>query len=102
MFLTETQMAMQNVTNQREEGVTLLKNAPRDEVATKATISGKVDKPQTSTWEIVSRLLQNAFFKAILPGFEREAEPASDQRRLAGPWPERIPSNHRVDANETR
>ncbi len=82
--------------------VTLLKNAPRDEVATKATISGKVDKPQTSTWEIVSRLLQNAFFKAILPGFEREAEPASDQRRLAGPWPERIPSNHRVDANETR
>jgi hypothetical protein len=82
----------------------ILKNAPREEVATKATLSGRVDKPQTSTWEIVRHLLQNAFFKAILPGFEREGRPASGQHSSAGPrmaWPERVPYDHRADINET-
>jgi hypothetical protein len=51
----------------------LLQNAPRDEVATNITVSGKLSNPQTSTWETVLGLVQNAFFKAILPGFEREA-----------------------------
>jgi hypothetical protein len=43
-----------------------------------------VDKPQISTWEVVMRLTQNAFFKAIVPGFEREARrapPARAERR---------------------
>jgi len=50
----------------------LLENMPRDEVATKANISGDVDRPHTETVQIVIGLIQNAFFKAILPGFERE------------------------------
>jgi len=50
----------------------LLENTPRDEVATKAEISGRLDDPHTSTWQIIVRLIQNAFFKAILPGFDRE------------------------------
>ena len=50
----------------------LLENVPRDEVATKADLSGHVSRPQTETIQIVIRLIQNAFFKAILPGFERE------------------------------
>jgi hypothetical protein len=37
-------------------------------------LSGEVANPQTSTWQTVVHLIQNAFFKAILPGFEREAE----------------------------
>jgi hypothetical protein len=41
-------------------------------VATQADISGKVADPESSTWEVVARLIQNAFFQAILPGFERE------------------------------
>ena len=49
----------------------LLRNAPRKEVATKADISGQTRDPQTDTIEIVVRLIQNAFFEAILPGFER-------------------------------
>lgn len=49
----------------------LLENAPRDEVATKGDISGKVENPQASTWQIVGNLVQNAFFNAILPGFEQ-------------------------------
>ena len=50
----------------------LLTNAPRKEVATQVTVSGDMESPQTSTWETVLRLVQNAFFKAILPGFEKE------------------------------
>ena len=48
----------------------LLENAPRKEVATKADMSGKLDNPRTDTVETVLRLIQNAFFKAILPGLE--------------------------------
>ncbi|HEV8436748.1 MAG TPA: DUF748 domain-containing protein [Methylomirabilota bacterium] len=51
----------------------LLKNRPRHEVATKADLSGRLDDPQTSIMQIVGKLVQNAFFKAILPGFERSA-----------------------------
>lgn len=50
----------------------LLKNKKRDEVATKADLSGRIDNPEASSWQVVVRLIQNAFFKAILPGLERE------------------------------
>jgi hypothetical protein len=53
-----------------------LDNRPRDEVATVADISGPIDDPQTGTWEIIVRLVSNAFVKAILPGFDREIEAA--------------------------
>ena len=52
----------------------LLENTPRDEVATKTTVSGRIDNPRTSTAETIVRLIQNAFFQAILPGFDRELE----------------------------
>jgi len=51
----------------------LLENRSRQEVATKANISGSLKKPQTSTWEIVAGLFKNAFFKAILPSYEKVA-----------------------------
>ena len=50
----------------------LLENKPRDQVATKADISGPLQHPETSTWQIIVQLVRNAFFKAILPTFERE------------------------------
>jgi hypothetical protein len=50
----------------------LLKNAPRKEVATVATISGPVEDVKAHTVEVVVKLLQNAFFKAILPGFDEQ------------------------------
>jgi uncharacterized protein DUF748 len=49
----------------------LLANPPRKEVATVIPVSGKLENPQTSTWEATVGLMQNAFFKAILPGFEK-------------------------------
>jgi hypothetical protein len=51
----------------------LLENPSRDEVATNATISGPMDNPNMNTLQIVLRLIQNAFFRAILPGFEEKA-----------------------------
>jgi Domain of Unknown Function (DUF748) len=50
----------------------LLENVPRDEVATKAEISGALENPQASTWQVLVNLIQNAFFQSILPGFERQ------------------------------
>jgi hypothetical protein len=58
----------------------LLKNTPREEVATKVPLSGDVEAPQTGTWETIVRLIQNAFFRAILPGFEKEASRGGGQR----------------------
>ena len=49
-----------------------LKNVPRKEVATVATISGPVEDVKAHTVEVVVKLLQNAFFKAILPGFDEQ------------------------------
>lgn len=49
---------------------TLLENRPRDEVATRADLSGPIENPNASTLQIVIGLIQNAFFKAIVPGLE--------------------------------
>ncbi len=50
----------------------LLENRPREEVATKADVSGRLDDPMTSTWQVIVNLIRNAFFRAILPGFDEE------------------------------
>jgi len=53
-------------------GISKLLENPRTGVATKADISGFLASPETSTWQIIINLIQNAFFKSILPGFEKE------------------------------
>jgi hypothetical protein len=68
-----------NIFRQAYEGIiggigTLLENRPRDEVATRTDLSGRIENPQTSTWEIILGLIQNAFVRAILPGLDREAD----------------------------
>jgi hypothetical protein len=73
------QDADKNVFRQTYEGLVggvagLLENVPRDEVATRTEISGPASNPRTSTWQTVINLVQNAFFKAILFGFEQEVE----------------------------
>jgi uncharacterized protein DUF748 len=52
----------------------ILENPERDEVATTTRISGKLSNPQMSTWDVIVGLVQNAFFRAILPGLERSVE----------------------------
>ena len=50
----------------------LLENTARDEVATRTDVSGPLENPRSSTWQTVVNLVTNAFFKAFLPGFEKE------------------------------
>ena len=50
----------------------VLGNWPRDEVATKAKLSGPIENPKANSLEIIVGLIQNAFFEAILPGFEQQ------------------------------
>lgn len=55
----------------------LLENTPREEVATKTDISGTLDHTRINTGQTVVNLAKNAFFKAFLPGFEKEVRPHS-------------------------
>ena len=52
--------------------VELLKSPRKDQVAAESDMSGPVGNPKADTWQIVGTLIQNAFFKAILPGIEKE------------------------------
>ena len=66
-----------NVLRKAYEGVVggisrVLQNRPRDEVATRVEISGRLDNPNASFIDTIVGLVQNAFFKAILPGFEAQ------------------------------
>jgi hypothetical protein len=81
----QRQDAEKNIFRKLYEGLVggisgLLENRPREEIATRVPIEGDVEGPEASTWETVVRLIQNAFFKAILPGFEREVSLAGGRR----------------------
>ena len=79
------QDAEKNVFRKLYEGLVggisgLLENRPREEVATRVPIEGDVEEPEAGTWETIVRLIQNAFFKAILPGFEKEVSQGGGRR----------------------
>ena len=59
----------------------LFKNSETKQVATKVDLKGKLTSPDTSTWQAVVEIVQNAFIEAILPGFDREAQVARIQMR---------------------
>jgi Domain of Unknown Function (DUF748) len=51
---------------------TVLENRFHGQVATRAELSGPVEHPQASTWQIVAGLLRNAFWQAMVPGVDRQ------------------------------
>jgi hypothetical protein len=53
----------------------LFKNSSTQRVATEVDLKGKLTSPDVSTWQAVVQVLHNAFIEAILPGFDRAAEP---------------------------
>ena len=63
----------------------LLQNRPHAELATRAQVSGRSDNPEVSIGDVALRLVQNAFFKAILPGFDVE----TNRAERVGPRPDR-------------
>lgn len=68
-----------NILRQAYEGIvggigTLLENHAEEDVATRTDLSGRIDDPQTSTFQIVLGLLRNAFVRAIVPGLERRVQ----------------------------
>jgi Domain of Unknown Function (DUF748) len=54
------------------EGIAkLFRNSSRDEMGTRVHIDGSIASPKVGTWDAVVQLIENAFYKAILPGFDR-------------------------------
>ena len=51
----------------------LFKSSSTGQVATETSVTGPVENPKQDTWQILGTLVQNAFFKAILPGFEKSS-----------------------------
>ncbi len=69
----------------------VFRNSVRKEVATRAEISGPLESPHASTWQIIGKFIENAFFRAILPGFDasdgRHDSPRRDteaEKRIGG------------------
>jgi hypothetical protein len=67
----------------------LLRNRPRKELAAVAPLEGPLENPKANTWETMISVVQNAFFKAILPGFvptkdNRGASDFDGRSRLSG------------------
>ncbi len=52
----------------------VLKNRERDQVATNATIEGPVGDAHSSFFDVLGGVLENAFVRAILPGFDRQVK----------------------------
>ncbi len=49
----------------------LFTNSSTGQVVTETSVTGPVENPKEDTWQIIGKLVQNAFFKAILPGFAK-------------------------------
>jgi hypothetical protein len=52
----------------------LLKNRPRDQLATSIPISGNLSKPQSDILATIGNVLRNAFIRAYLPRLEGAAQ----------------------------
>lgn len=59
----------------------ILENHERDTLGTVADLSGPLDDPRASTWQIIRNLARNAFVEALLPGFEGRARPERKAQR---------------------
>jgi hypothetical protein len=52
----------------------LLRNPKTETVATKIDLSGMIEKPKLSTIQALLQLINNAFTKAIVPGFDQQEQ----------------------------
>ena len=54
------------------DAVTKLLENKRDDVATEVQLSGPVGGKNSSVLQVIGKLIENGFFNAILPGFDRQ------------------------------
>jgi hypothetical protein len=59
----------------------VFENRKKNDVATVVNISGRLDDPKESVWQIIGKAIENAFIRAILPGFDRQV---AAQRKSGG------------------
>jgi hypothetical protein len=57
----------------------VFKNRKTQKVASQVNISGSLKKANVSTWQALVAVVENAFVKTILPGFDREVRGASTE-----------------------
>jgi len=58
----------------------LFKNPSTKKVATQVSLEGSLKSPGVSTLQALLQLMENAFFKAILPGFDRQVNQVTRQQ----------------------
>ena len=54
------------------DAVTKLLENKRDDVATEVQLSGPVGGKNSNILQVIGKLIENGFFNAILPGFDRQ------------------------------
>jgi hypothetical protein len=59
----------------------ILTNHKRDQIATNASIDGPVGNAGSNFFDILGGILENAFIRAILPGFDRQIGPGPGAKR---------------------
>lgn len=60
----------------------VLKNHPKDSLATRVPIYGVYGDKQVGTWTAVATLLRNAFVRALVPDIDRKVTVADVQKRV--------------------
>ncbi len=58
----------------------ILESHQTKDLATNARISGEVGSATASVWEVIAKAFENAFVRAILPGFERSGSPTAAKK----------------------
>jgi len=61
---------------------TVLKNQPKDQLATKIPITGSFGKTDVHLWPTIATLLRNAFIRALVPKLD---QPVKVEKVPAGP-----------------
>lgn len=61
---------------------TVLKNQPRDQLATKIPISGDFEQTDVATWRSIATLLRNAFIRALVPKLDEKVTVESVEEEI--------------------
>src|SRR5581483_3325908 len=58
----------------------IFENKPKQQLATRIDFSGAFDDPQVGVWDAAVNFVQNAFVRALAPGFDESVAPRPAER----------------------